>query len=207
MQNKLQELTEKIYQEGVNKAKEEAEKILAEAADKAKKTIADAEKKAKDIVADAEKNASELKENSLKELQLAARQAISDIKQQIADLIQTESVTPEVQGVMSGEPFVAGIIQEIVKNWNPKNADPINLELVLPKNRKIEFEKYFHSKAKEVLNGNITINFSNKLKAGFKIGPKDGGYLISFSDDDFDIFFKAYLRPRLIEILYEPDKK
>lgn len=203
MQNKLQELTEKIYQEGVGKARDEAQRIISEASDKAKKIVLEAEERAKDIIAQTEKSASELKENSKKELQLASRQAISDIKQQITHLVLAKSITPEVEGPLSGESFVASIIEEIVKNWNPKNSDPILLELLLPSNRKIEFEKYFNAKAKGVLNGNITINYSNKLKAGFKIGPKDGGYLISFSNDDFDTFFRAYLRPKLMEMLFE----
>ena len=42
MQNKLQELTEKLYQEGLSKGKEEGAQILSEARAEAQKTIADA---------------------------------------------------------------------------------------------------------------------------------------------------------------------
>jgi V/A-type H+/Na+-transporting ATPase subunit E len=48
----------------------------------------------------------------------------------------------------------------------------------------------------------LEITFTDKFKGGFKIGPKDGGYLISLTDEDFDNFFRAYLRPKLIEMLY-----
>ena len=202
MQTKLQELTEKIYQEGVNKANDEAEKILSGARAEADKIIAEAKKNAQGLVQDAEKSAKELTNNSLNELQLSARQAISDIKQQVVALIQTQTVSPEVKAAMASEEFTLDIIREIVKNWNPKSSDTIYLEMVLPENRKNEFEKHFNAKAKDLLSSSLTVNFSNKLKAGFKIGPKDGGYLISFSDEDFDNFFKSYLRPKLIDLLY-----
>ena len=40
------------------------------------------------------------------------------------------------------------------------------------------------------------------MKGGFKIGPADGSYKISFSEDDFENFFKSFLRPKTIEMLY-----
>jgi len=30
------------------------------------------------------------------------------------------------------------------------------------------------------------VGYSNEVKSGFKVGAKDGGYYISFSDADFD---------------------
>ena len=44
MENKIQELTDKIYREGVEKGNEEARKIIAEAQEKANKIIEDAHK-------------------------------------------------------------------------------------------------------------------------------------------------------------------
>ena len=46
MQNKLQELTEKLYQEGLVKGKEEGEALLAQARKEAADIVAKAEKKA-----------------------------------------------------------------------------------------------------------------------------------------------------------------
>jgi V/A-type H+-transporting ATPase subunit E len=41
------------------------------------------------------------------------------------------------------------------------------------------------------------------MKSGFKVGPADGSYVISFTDEDFNNFFKAYLRPKSTELLFE----
>ncbi|MDD2526155.1 MAG: hypothetical protein PHH63_07565, partial [Bacteroidales bacterium] len=64
MDNKIQELTEKIYNEGVEKGKEEALRIVNEAKDTEKKMLAEAQKQADQILADAKKSAQELKNNT-----------------------------------------------------------------------------------------------------------------------------------------------
>ena len=53
MENKLQELTDKLYNEGLSKGKQEAEALKAAAAAESEKIIADARKEAEKIIADA----------------------------------------------------------------------------------------------------------------------------------------------------------
>lgn len=207
MQKKLQELTEKIYQEGVEKANKEAEQILKEAKKEAKELLEKAKKEADSEKEAAKKEAEEIRQKGLNELRLSARQAISDLKQEITDLIQAKTIGPEAKKTLQDTGFTGDIIKTIVKNWNPEESDTVDLYVLLPKDRKKEFESYFQNKAKELLEKGLKLDFSDKLKDGFKIGPKDGGYLISFSDDDFDSFFRMYLRPRLIEMLFEEGKK
>jgi V/A-type H+-transporting ATPase subunit E len=57
MQDKLQEITDKIYREGVSRGNEEAEKIIAAARSESAKIIAKAEEEAKGIVAGSQKKA------------------------------------------------------------------------------------------------------------------------------------------------------
>ena len=61
MQNKLQELTDKLYNEGLSKGRQEGEAILNEARSQAEEIISKARAEAARITADAEKEASELK--------------------------------------------------------------------------------------------------------------------------------------------------
>ncbi len=203
MQTKLQELTEKIYQEGVNKANEEAEKIVADAKKQAEDIVANAKKDAENQLKNAQKEADELKKNSLNELQLSARQMISDAQQKIVKLIETQVIEPEAKGAFKDIEFTRDVVLTLVKNWNPKGDEPVDLNILLPKEKQQDFEKFFKGKTGELLNQGVEISFSDKIKGGFKIGPKEGGYLISFTDEDFDNYFRGYLRPRLIEMLYE----
>ncbi len=207
MQNKLQELTEKLYQEGVDKANEEAEKIVNDAKKEADDIVSKAKEEADKILKDAEKNAEEIKKNSLNELQLASKQAISDLKQRIINLIELKSVEPSTKEAFDDKEFTKDIILTIVKNWDPQNESQVDLKVLLPEKQKKEFEQFFKSKAKGVLDKGVEIEFSENIKGGFRIGPKDGSYLISFTDKDFENFFKTFLRPRLIEMIYEDKDK
>ena len=80
MNNKLQELTEKIYLEGVEKGKVEAAQLIADAEHEAKAIIAKAQAEADKIKAEAAKNASELDKNTKSELKLFAEQSVNAIK-------------------------------------------------------------------------------------------------------------------------------
>ncbi len=202
MQKKLQELTDKLYQEGIDKAKEEAEKIVKDAKKEAEEIRSKAKKESEKIVKDAEKNAEEIKKNSLNELQLASKQAISDLKQRISNLIEMKAVAPKTKEAFDDKDFTKDVILTIVKNWDPNDESQVNLKVLLPEKKQKEFEKFFKSKAKDLLDKGLEIEFSENIKGGFRIGPKDGSYFISFSDEDFESFFKTFLRPRLVEMLY-----
>ena len=206
MQKKLQELTEKIYQEGVDKANQEAEKIISDAKAEAKKMLDQAKKEAESKIEKAEKDSEDLKKNAMNELQLAARQAISDLKQEVTGLIQAKVIKPETQKAFKEAEFTKEIIQTLVKNWDPNSDEAVDLKVLLPEKKQKEFESYFKDKAKDLLNKGLEVDFNEKVKGGFKIGPKDGSYLVSFSDEDFEHFFRLYLRPRLIEMLFSEEK-
>jgi len=200
MENKLQELTGKIYEEGIARAKEEADKILAEAKKEADDLKNKAKKEARQILDKAGKEAGELKKNVDSEVKLSARQAISSIKQHITELITTKTTDKAVKEAFNDKDFIKKIIETTVKNWNPgKNYD---LQLLLPKEDEKTLGAYFSSKQKDLLNGTIEVKFDDRMNTGFKIGPKDGRFLISFTDEDFENFFKTYLRPRTTQLLY-----
>jgi V/A-type H+/Na+-transporting ATPase subunit E len=203
MQTKLQELTEKIYQEGVNKGREESDRMLEAAQKQAAEILAQANKQAETIVHDAEKQAVELKKNSLNELQLSARQLMSDTQNRLVNLIETKAIEPQVKAAFKDVEFTQEVVLTLVKNWNPKGTEAVDLKLLLPADKQKEFELFFKTKTTDLLKKGLDVTYTDKIKGGFKIGPKDGGYLISLSDEDFDNFFRAYMRPKLIEMLYK----
>lgn len=202
MQTKLQELTEKIYREGVNKANEEAEKILSEARSEAAGIIAEAEKRAEAIIGTARAEEAELRKNSLNELQLSARQAMSDLKQRIAEMIEAETISPETGAAFKDTNFIAEIMKSIIANWKPASGEPVDLEVLLPEEKQKELEEWFAGQAGNLLQKGVKVETTGKVKSGFLIGPAEGGYRISFTDEDFDSFFLTYLRPKLIEMLF-----
>ncbi len=206
MQTKLQELTEKIYREGVEKANEETEKILSAARNEAQDILAKARKEAESIVRNAEKDAGDLSKNSLNELQLASRQALTDLKQKIVDLVQAQTIRPETKKALQDGEFAQQIIKTIISNWSPSDSKSVDLAVLLPLAQQKEFEAFFAGQFGILMEKGLEVTYSDRMKSGFKIGPKAEGYMISFTDEDFENFFKSFLRPKLVHLLFDQNK-
>lgn len=201
MENKLQELTSKIYEEGIARANEEADKIISEAKKEADELRNKSKKEAAQIIENAEKEAGELRKNVESEVKLSARQALATIKQQVTELITAQTTEEPVKDAFKDKDFIKRIIETTIKNWD-SGKESYDLQLLLPKTDEKELGEYFTKKQKDLLKGKLEIKFEERMNTGFKIGPKDGRFLISFTDEDFDNFFKNYLRPRTTQLLY-----
>ncbi len=202
MENKLQELTQKLYNEGLSKGKQESEQLIANAKNEAEQIIADAKKKAAEIVKNAEQSAEDMKRNTITEVGLASREIVGTLKQQIEDLIILKGVSPAISQANTDPEFIKEILLTIAKNWNGESSGKIELTALLPADKQEQFTKVIEGAVVNNLQEGLEIKFDNKVKSGFKIGPKDGGYYISFSDDDFNALFKDYLRPLIADMLF-----
>ena len=87
MENKLQQLTQKLYDEGLEKGRAEADKLVADAKAEARKIVAEARAEAEEIVKKAEAKAEDVSKNTMTEISLAGKQAVGRIKSEIASLI------------------------------------------------------------------------------------------------------------------------
>ena len=84
---KLQELTDKIYREGVEKGKAEAERIIAEANERAAAIVAEAKSQATVFEEKAQKKADEMLQNTKNELKLYTGQALSALKSEVTNVL------------------------------------------------------------------------------------------------------------------------
>jgi V/A-type H+-transporting ATPase subunit E len=75
MSDKLQELTDRLYSEGVDKARKEAEKIIADAESRGESIVKEATTEAERIIEQSRNDAKDLKSRMENELAMAARQA------------------------------------------------------------------------------------------------------------------------------------
>ncbi len=202
MQDKLQELTEKLYNEGLSKGKQQGEEILAKARKEAEEIIAEANRKAEALKAAAEKEAQEMKTKVTGDVRMAALQSITATKQEIEGLIVRKMTDKDIASSLTSADFVKRIIETVAKSFNPGNQDPVDLVLVLPENLKTEFEPYISSELSKILNAGVSAKFSKKISGGFTIGPKDGGYFLSFTDETFKELISEYLRPATKKFLF-----
>ena len=202
MQNKLQELTDRLYNEGLSKGKQEGEAILNDAKARAEEIIAGAKEEAAKIIAAAEKDAEDLRTKVTGDLKMAAEQSISATKQEIGTLITGKIADKEIASAMTSADFVKEIIRSVAKAFNPADDSPADIALVLPESLKKELEPFVKKEIAEILGKKVEATFSKKVSGGFTIGPKDGGWFISFTDETFKELISGYLRPATKKILF-----
>ena len=76
------------------------------------------------------------------------------------------------------------------------------MKALLPAALEAEFSKLFEGSAKEMLAAGVEVGYSNEVRNGFKVGAKDGGYYIAFTDESFAALMQEYLREKVSQLLF-----
>ena len=200
MQNKLQELTDKLYNEGLSKGKQEGEELLAKAKVQAEDIITKAQADAERIVAAAQKQAEEIKTKTASDVKMAASQSIAATKKDIETLIVGKMTGEAVKKALSSADFVKDLIKAVAEKFTTDG--PVDLNLVLPESLKNDLEPFATKELAKILGAGVEASFSKKVAGGFQIGPKDGGYFVSFTEETFNQLISEYLRPATKKLLF-----
>lgn len=200
MQNKLQELTDKLYQEGLSKGKEDGAKILSEAQAQADDIIAKAKSEAQKIVENAEKQAADIKAKAQSDVKMASSQALQATRKDIEDILLGSTVKENVSKELSEVNLLKEILLAVAKNFT--TSESVDLALVLPEKVKAEVEPWLKGELQKALGCEVKAEFSKKISGGFTIGPKDGSYFVSLTEQTFNELICEYLRPITKKILF-----
>ncbi len=195
MDSKLEQLTRKLYDEGLEKGRSEAERMVTEARDEAAKIIGQARVEALKITNNAKADAEDLRRNTMTELNLAGTQVVGKLKSAIREMAVARALGDGVHSAALDPAFVREVLVEAVRNWR----EGASLTAVLPEALRGKLDERFE---KSVLSGGLEVQFSDGVQSGFRLAPRDGGYYIDFSDEAFDAMLRGYLRPKVDEILY-----
>ena len=202
MQDKLQELTDKLYNEGLSKGKQEGEELLQKTRVEADGIIAQAKAEAERIIAQANKEADELKTKVAADVRMATTQSIAVTKQEIEQMLVTRAAQQGVGQALSSADFAKELITSVVKAFNPENASPVALDMILPESLKAQVEPFIASEIAKTFSGEIRVDYSKKMNGGFKVSPREGGYMLQFTDEEFTQLMANYLRPATKKILF-----
>ena len=200
MQNKLQELTDRLYNEGLSKGKQEGEELLAKAKVQAEEIVAKAQAEAAQIVAAAQKQAEDLKTKTASDVKMAAAQSLAATKKDIETLIVGKMTDEAVKKALSSADYVKELIKAVAEKFTTDG--PVELAVVLPEALKKELEPFVTNELSKTLGAGVEATFSKKVSGGFQIGPKEGGYFISFTDETFTELISESLRPTTKKLLF-----
>ncbi len=200
MQDKLQELTEKLYNEGLSKGRQEGEQILAKAQKEAEAIVAEARAQAAAISAKAEKEAEDLRSKVASDLKMASAQTLQATKKDIENLLVGKISAEPVAKALEDPSFLKEIISAVAGNFS--SQDPVDISLVLPEKLRKELAPWVSGELAKSLGKGVSADFSKKVGGGFQIGPKDGSWFVSLTEDTFKELIAEYLRPVTRNLLF-----
>ncbi len=198
MSDQLQDLLQRVYDEGVNKAKAEAETILEKAKAEAENILTNAKTEADKTIAEAQKEAVDIAKNTDSDLKMAAQNTLSAVKQKLTEVLLSEAFDPKLKEAASDADFVKKLILEMVSVWKESGGT-----VTISKSLEGKLDQHFAQSLSSSAGKGLKVEFSPQMKNGFAISPADGTYKLSFTDEDFSNLFKSYLRPRSNKILFK----
>lgn len=200
--NKLQELTQKLYSDGLERGRAEAERLVADAKESAAKIIADAKAEAEAIAKAAEDRAEDVAKNAMTEITLAGRQAVTKIKAELTEAVIMKTTGAAVKAATMDAAFVKDMLLAMANNWSSSTVD-VSLKALLPEEKRAELDAQMQASVAELAKAGIEVGYTKDIKTGFKLGEKDGGYYIAFTDESFDALLKEYLREKVSNLLFK----
>lgn len=162
----IQELAKKLQQDGVDKGKEEAEKIKASALEEAKKIKQSAEEEKEKILAQAKEEISKMENSGKQNLQLAARDVTLQLKKDIEKMINS-IVKRKVAVSLTDKDVVKDLMQTLVKQYDSQQKEH-SAKFEMPSKLSSDLESWLVSELKAECKKNDSL-------AGFLLHDSDGG--------------------------------
>lgn len=194
MDNKIQELAEKIYKDGVEKANSQAEQIVAKAESQGRDALEKAKSEAERIVTEAREEAERLKTQSETEVRNMVSSAEDALQLKITSLINSAAVNKAIDAAFAKPEALYGVVLQMAKQLSG------GVEISTSDAKGLE--EYFRAQAQEVLNQGVKITEVAGKSANFDISPEGADYKINVSKEAFAEYFKEFMRPRMREILF-----
>ena len=196
MESKIQELTEKLLKEGVEKGNAEAARIVAEANNEAARIVAYAKSQASEMEQTERKNIVAMQQNMRSEIKMYAAQALEALKSEVANVVGDKIVKEAAAAVVKDKDFMGQFILRLAEKWAGGE------DLVIQTDDAASLKALFAQKAKALLDKGVQIEQVNGQKAAFTVQPADGSYRVNFGEAEFEQYFKNFLRPQLVEMIF-----
>lgn len=203
MENKLQQLTQKLYDEGLEKGRAEADKLVADAKAEARKIVGRGPRRGRrDRQKGGGQGRGRFEEHHDRDF--AGRQAgrrQNQVGDRLAD--HRQGYGRGVKEAVVDPAFIKEMLVAVAKNWNGSDSGKVELQALLPEGERKKLDAAFEESAKELLAAGVEVGWSKEVKTGFKVGAKEGGYYISFADADIEALLAEYLRDKVFQLLFK----
>ncbi len=205
MNSKIKELTENIYNEGVAKARAEADKILADANAQAEKTIAEANLKAEAMLSGAKSESDKIYASLKAELQVISEQVIEITRQKVNSLVTAHASQKMAKEITSDPEFIKDLVLEVARTWSQADGQEHQLDVLVPEEMIAKLEPLFQAAASEVMASQLVVKPVAGMKTGFQLVKDSDSFKISFTEEDFTAFFVSLMKPKVRSFLFNTE--
>ena len=199
MAEDVQGLLDKIHQDGIAKAQQEKDAIIAAAKKEAAQIIADAKAQAEDLQKKAQTEAAAGQEKANAAIRQAARDTVIALKTDLLAKLKNvtrsciaEAMTPEVM-----KQIILTMAQAYAKDANAGDS----LEVLLPKKEQEQAEAFLKSQLLAELKADPVIELTNEFNSGLQISFRDNDVYFDFSDDALADVLCRFVGPKLTAVI------
>lgn len=199
MAEDVQGLLDKIHQDGIAKAQQEKDAIIAAAKKEAAQIIADAKAQAEDLQKKAQTEAAAGQEKANAAIRQAARDTVIALKTDLLTKLKNvtrsciaEAMTPEVM-----KQIILTMAQAYAKDANAGDS----LEVLLPKKEQEQAEAFLKSQLLAELKADPVIELTNEFNSGLQISFRDNDVYFDFSDDALAEVLCRFVGPKLTAVI------
>ncbi len=186
----LDALLVKIRTEGVDKARAEADAIVAQARKDAEKIVAPARSEAEQCKAQAQADADRFQQGAEATLRQAARDVRMKLEQDITSLLE-RTLGGEVDATLEAGAIVGKLVEEAVETYLREGAVTV---AAAPKLAEA-------LKARLAQKGEVTVVTDAQMGTGFRVLLKGGRVEHDFTGEAVTQALTALLRPQLAKLL------
>ena len=194
----LDGLIQKIRREGVERAQQEAEAVLAAAKQQAADLVQTAERRAAQLIREAEerlqKDATALRQAQ----ERAARDWLLAVRAELNSLMQ-RLIQRECSAALAG-PALAELIRSVAVEWMRHNGGK-DLALLLSEQDAQPLGDSFLMRLQTELGVGVAVKLHPDIHAGFQIGGQGETMRFDFTDAALAESLAAYLHPRFAGVL------
>lgn len=199
MPEQLQDLLNKIQNEGIKAAEDKAAQIEEQAKQAAGKIIDQAKKEARKIVEDAKAQAQKAKESGEASIKQAARNLMLSLKEEIQKTFN-KIISKDISKSLSVEEL-GSILSKIIEKYIEKDTQTSDIKVLLKKEDLENLKSTFISKLKDKFKEKVEFKPAPDIAAGFSISFDNGASFFEFTDEALTECLGAYLNQELAKLL------
>ena len=203
MGRQVQDLIDKIKQEGLQAAEKKSQETEAKAQEKAHEVVRQAEEKAALIIEKAKSEADKLQASAKIAVTQAARDTLLDLRKQIQEMLN-KIISKEIAQSLTSEMMV-DILKTIIKNFMDAAKDS-KIEIQLNQKDLDAVSSVVVAKLKDDIKKNVEISSKEDIDAGFIISFDAGKSSFEFTSESLAEYLSIYLNPQVAELLKAASK-